>query len=106
MPIRAYKKHFELANLDGLSSNNFLTRTHKCVSNNTSVVGKANYQTIFQCPYGAVRKPPNFIPSLYIQMDIVTACIFGYTFPAGLFFTVEAYVNIKKYIIEYLYNDS
>lgn len=39
-------------------------------------------------------------------MDIVTACIFGYTFPAGLFFTVEAYVNIKKYIIEYLYNDS
>ena len=38
-------------------------------------------------------------------MDIVTAYIFGYTFPAGLFFTVEAYVSIKNYITEYLYED-
>ena len=81
MPIRAYKKHFELANLDGLRSNNFSTRTHEC--------GKSS---IFD--------------SLYIQMDIASACIFGYTFPAALFFTVHAYMSIKEYIVEYLYNDS
>lgn len=39
-------------------------------------------------------------------MDIVSACIFGYTFPAALFFTVQAYVSIKKCIVEYLYEDS
>ena len=44
--------------------------------------------------------------SLYIQMDIASACIFGYTFPAALFFTVHAYMSIKEYIVEYLYNDS
>jgi hypothetical protein len=39
-------------------------------------------------------------------MDIASACIFGYTFPAALFFTVHAYMSIKEYIVEYLYNDS
>jgi len=56
-------------------------------------------------PTGLCGKPPTF-DSLYIQMDIVSACIFGYTFPAALFFTVQAYVSIKKCIVEYLYEDS
>ena len=75
MPIRAYKKHFELANLDGLRSNNFSTRTRECVSNNTlktklivsflnnfshgSHRGHAN-NTLKWLPFGAVRKILNF----------------------------------------------
>ena len=39
-------------------------------------------------------------------MDIASACISGYTFPAALFFTVHAYMSIKEYIVEYLYEDS
>ena len=39
-------------------------------------------------------------------MDIASACIFGYTFPAAVFFTVHAYMSIKEYIVEYLYEDS
>jgi hypothetical protein len=43
MPIRAYKKHFELANLDGLRSNNFFT-----------------------CPIvGCAENPQLLIPSIY-----------------------------------------
>ena len=116
-PTGPCKQHFELAKLKVLRSNNFLTRTQ-------------------DAPFGGLcGKPPTF-DSLYIQMDIVSACIFGYTFPAALFFTVQAYVSItpfrtqsaqrgppfsliyahkvgilnekrcKKCIVEYLYEDS
>jgi hypothetical protein len=67
------------------------------------------FKQFFVCPVGHALvecgKPPTF-DSLYIQMDIVSACTFGYTFPAALFFTVHAYMSIKKCIVEYLYEDS
>jgi hypothetical protein len=64
------------------------------------------FKQFFHMPHrGLCGKPPTF-NSLYIQMDIASACIFGYTFPAAVFFTVHAYMSIKEYIVEYLYEDS